>query len=139
MACQPGTGFLPRHGGHPRCHEGCATGKLVAVPGAVFPLRTKAKRSERLTNEFVATVSHELRTPLTVIAGSLGLLTGSGGGRLGDPMRLLKLAQASWQRLLRLVSHTLDMNTIERNAMAFDFQQVETKPLAALDTLRSLS
>jgi signal transduction histidine kinase len=52
-------------------------------------------------------VSHELRTPLTVIAGSLGLLTGCDVERHADPMRLLKMAQANCQRLLRLVDDIL--------------------------------
>jgi PAS domain S-box-containing protein len=90
---------------------------------------TEAKRTERLKNEFVATVSHELRTPLTVIAGSLGLLTGAGAKRLADPPRLLKLAQANCQRLLRLVEDILDIEKIEKDGMVFDFQQVEMKSL----------
>ena len=90
---------------------------------------TEVKRTERLKNEFVATVSHELRTPLTVIAGSLGLLTGSGAERLVDPTRLLNMAQANCQRLLRLVNDILDIENIEKDRVVFDFQQVEIKPL----------
>jgi signal transduction histidine kinase len=74
-------------------------------------------------------VSHELRTPLTAIAGSLGLLTGRGAERFADPMRLLKMAQANCQRLLRLVNDILDIETIEKNGVAFNFQEVEVKPL----------
>jgi PAS domain S-box-containing protein len=90
---------------------------------------TEAKRIERLKNEFVATVSHELRTPLTVITGSLELLTGRGTRQLSDPSRLLNLAQANSQRLVRLVNDILDIETIEQDAMVLDFQQVEIKPL----------
>jgi PAS domain S-box-containing protein len=90
---------------------------------------TEAKRTERLKNEFVATVSHELRTPLTAIAGSLGLLTGHGAERLADPMRLLKMAQANCQRLLRLVNDILDIEKIEKDGVVFNFQQVEMKLL----------
>jgi PAS domain S-box-containing protein len=90
---------------------------------------TEAKRTERLKNEFVATVSHELRTPLTVIAGSLGLLTGCDAERHTDPVRLLKMAQANCQRLLRLVDDILDIEKIEKDGMVFDFQQVQMKSL----------
>jgi PAS domain S-box-containing protein len=90
---------------------------------------TEAKRTERLKNEFVATVSHELRTPLTAIAGSLGLLTGPGAERLADPTRLLKIAQANSQRLLRLVNDILDIETIEGDGMVCNFKQVEIRPL----------
>jgi signal transduction histidine kinase len=90
---------------------------------------TEAKRTERLKNEFVATVSHELRTPLTVVAGSLGLLTGRDTKQLTNPMRLLKMAQANCQRLLRLVNDILDIEKIEQDGMVIDFQQVEMKSL----------
>jgi signal transduction histidine kinase len=102
---------------------------------------TEAKRIERLKNEFVATVSHELRTPLTAIAGSLGLLTGVGTERLAGSARLLKLAHANSQRLLRLVNDILDIETIEGDRMAFNFQQVDIKPLVeeAIETNRVLA
>jgi PAS domain S-box-containing protein len=90
---------------------------------------TDAKRVEQLKNEFVATVNHELRTPLTVIAGSLGLLTGRDAEQLADPRRLLNMAEANCQRLLRLVNDILDIEKIEQDGMVFDFQQVEMKSL----------
>jgi len=102
---------------------------------------TEAKRTERLKNEFVATVSHELRTPLTVIAGSLGLLTGRDADQLADPARLLKMAQANCQRLLRLVDDILNIERIEKDELVFDFQQVEMKSLVkkAIEANRSLA
>lgn len=102
---------------------------------------TEAKRIERLKNEFVATVSHELRTPLTAIAGSLGLLTGIGAERLAGSARLLKLAHANSQRLLRLVNDILDIETIEGDRMPFNFQPVGIKPLVeeAIETNRVLA
>jgi PAS domain S-box-containing protein len=90
---------------------------------------TEAKLAERLKNEFIATVSHELRTPLTAIIGFLGLVTGVGIERIADPMRVLNLAYANSQRLLRLVNDILDVETIEGDRVVFDFQQVELKPL----------
>ena len=90
---------------------------------------TESKRTEQLKNEFVATVNHELRTPLTVIAGSLGLLTGRDAEQLADPRRLLNMAEANCQRLLRLVNDILDIEKIEQDRTVFDFQQVEMKSL----------
>lgn len=90
---------------------------------------TEAKRIERQKNEFIATVSHELRTPLTAIVGCLGLLTGRDAQRLANPTRLLEMAQANCQRLLRLVNDILDIENIEKDGMVFDFQQVEVKSL----------
>jgi PAS domain S-box-containing protein len=90
---------------------------------------TEAKRIERLKNEFIATVSHELRTPLTAIAGSLGLLTGRGGGRVSDTARLIGLAQSNSQRLLRLVNDILDIEKIEGDKLMIEFKPVAIKPL----------
>lgn len=90
---------------------------------------TEAKRSERLKNEFIATVSHELRTPLTAIAGSLGLLAGRSTERVANPSRLLALAQANSQRLLRLVNDILDIEKIEGDRMVLEFTCVAVPPL----------
>jgi PAS domain S-box-containing protein len=102
---------------------------------------TEAKRIERLKNEFVATVSHELRTPLTAIAGSLGLLTGVGAERITGKTRLLKLAHANSQRLLRLVNDILDIETIEGERMVLSFAPVDIKLLVeeAIETNRALA
>ena len=80
------------------------------------------KQAERLKDEFVSTVSHELRTPLTSIAGSLGLLA---GGAVGDalpegPARLIGIAHANCQRLIRLINDMLDIEKIESGKMKFD-------------------
>ncbi len=102
---------------------------------------TEAKRIERLKNEFVATVSHELRTPLTAIAGSLRLLTGRGAERLSDPSRLVNIAHANSQRLLRLVNDILDIETIEGDRIVLNFQPVDVKPLVedVIETNRVLA
>jgi PAS domain S-box-containing protein len=91
---------------------------------------TEVRLIERLKNEFVATVSHELRTPLTSIAGALGLLVANGGATLPAPtLRLLKIAQANSQRLLRLVGGILDMDKIESGKVVFTLKQFEIRAL----------
>jgi PAS domain S-box-containing protein len=91
---------------------------------------TGRRRAERIKDEFIAAVSQELRTPLTSVAGSLGLLTGGGLGRLPAPaMRLIKIAHTNCQRLVRLVNDILDVERIESGHAAFDFRRVEVKPL----------
>jgi len=101
-------------------------GKFVAFVRDI----TGRRRAERIKDEFVATVSHELRTPLTSIAGSLGLLTGGGLGRLPAPaMRLIKIAHVNCQRLVRLVNDILDIERLDAGHAAFAFQRVDVKPL----------
>src|SRR6202041_1021092 len=79
------------------------------------------KRVERLKDEFVSTVSHELRTPLTSIAGSLGLLVGGATDALPEgPARLVSIAHANCQRLVRLINDILDVEKIESGKMKFE-------------------
>lgn len=91
---------------------------------------TERKRVDRLKTEFVSTVSHELRTPLTSIAGSLGLLSGGAGGALPErAARLIKIAHANSERLVRLINDILDIEKIESGKMSFDIRPVPLRPL----------
>ena len=73
------------------------------------------KRLERMKDEFVANVSHELRTPLTSIRASLGLLANGTAGTLPpDVAKLIEVARASCERLVRLVNDILDFEKARR-------------------------
>jgi PAS domain S-box-containing protein len=75
---------------------------------------TDSKEVERMKDEFVSVVSHELRTPLTSIRGSLGLLA---SGRLGTlqekGQRMLDIAVANTDRLVRLINDILDIERMQ--------------------------
>jgi PAS domain S-box-containing protein len=91
---------------------------------------SKHRRAERLRDEFVATVSHELRTPLTSISGVLSLLVSNFGATLpAGTVRLLKIAHANSQRLVRLVSGILDMEKIESGKLVFVLKRVDIRDL----------
>jgi PAS domain S-box-containing protein len=93
---------------------------------------TQEKLVERMRNEFIATVSHELRTPLTSISGALGLLAVKADASLPvQAARLLSIAQANSQRLLRLVGSILDMEKSESGKLIFTQQRVEIKASVA--------
>ncbi|HEX4196461.1 MAG TPA: CHASE3 domain-containing protein [Caulobacteraceae bacterium] len=96
------------------------------------------KRVERLKDEFVSTVSHELRTPLTSIAGSLGLLAGGMGDLPPGPTRLIGIAHANCQRLIRLINDMLDVEKIESGKMKFDMAAVTLAEAArrSIDSVR---
>jgi len=101
----------------------------LLVLGVIVDI-TERKRLERLKDEFVASVSHELRTPLTSISGSLGLLVGNAAGRLPDSAaRLLSIAHANSQRLVRLVNDILDIEKMESGQVVFNFRRVEVRSL----------
>jgi PAS domain S-box-containing protein len=96
------------------------------------------KRVERLKDEFVSTVSHELRTPLTSIAGSLGLLAGGMGELPEGPTRLIGIAHANCQRLIRLINDMLDVEKIESGKMKFDMAPLTLSDAAqrSIDAVR---
>lgn len=88
------------------------------------------KRLERLQNEFVSMVSHELRTPMTSIAAALGLLSGGKAGPMPQPaLRLVAIAHANCQRLVRLINDILDIQKLEAGQMTFYFQRCDARLL----------
>jgi PAS domain S-box-containing protein len=98
----------------------------------VFVRDISARRElDKLKEEFVSTVSHELRTPLTSIAGSLGLIAAEAGGPLPDKaMRLISIAQANSQRLVRLINDVLDVEKLESGKLPFQFTPVDLSDVA---------
>jgi PAS domain S-box-containing protein len=105
------------------------TNEGTLVVGVIVDISERL-RIEGLKDEFVATVSHELRTPLTSIAGALNLLFNDAGGTL--PMhvkRLLTIAHANSQRLVRLVNNILDIEKIESGKVVFVQKRVEVRSL----------
>ncbi|WP_426010661.1 ATP-binding protein [Caulobacter sp. DWR2-3-1b2] len=103
---------------------------------------SERRRIEQMKSEFVSTVSHELRTPLTSIAGSLGLLAGGAGGELSERTgRLVGIAHANSQRLVRLINDILDTEKIESGQMTFAMEAMDVVELArrALDAMQGLA
>jgi len=103
---------------------------------------SERRRVEQMKSEFVSTVSHELRTPLTSIAGSLGLLAGGAAGDLPERAgRLVGIAHANSQRLVRLINDILDVEKIESGQMTFAMEAVDVADLArrALDAMQGLA
>ena len=76
--------------------------------------RDELKRLDQAKSEFLNVASHELRTPITSIKGSLGLLSAGVMGAI-DPacIRLVKIAEAETDRLIRLINDLLDLAKIE--------------------------
>ena len=89
------------------------------------------KQVERMKNEFVSTVSHELRTPLTSISASLALLADGMAGELpADARGLVGIANASSERLVRLIGEVLDIQKMDAGRMAFDHKAQPLLPIA---------
>jgi PAS domain S-box-containing protein len=105
-----GTSFPVEYSGTPMFDE------LGNKAGVVLIFRdiTERRAIERLKSEFVSTVSHELRTPLTSIRGALGLLSSGLLGPIAEKgQRMLEIAVANTDRLVRLINDILDLERIE--------------------------
>ena len=86
----------------------------VTAAMIVFEDITERRVVDRLKDEFISVVSHELRTPLTSIRGSLGLLAGGALGPLPKKgQRMIDIAVANTDRLVRLINDILDIERME--------------------------
>jgi PAS domain S-box-containing protein len=116
-------------------------GKIV---GAVVTFNDISDRLviERMKNEFISVVSHELRTPLTSIRGAMGLLA---GGLLDTnpekAQRMLDIAVANTDRLVRLINDILDLERIQSGQVTMRQQMFDLADLMvqASDTMRGLA
>ncbi|MBX3076246.1 response regulator [Candidatus Obscuribacterales bacterium] len=102
------------------------------VTGAVIFFRnvSEKKEAEKRVSEFYSTVSHELRTPLTSIRGSLGLIEGGLAGPLPDKtLKLIKIARAESDRLIRLINDILDLRKIEAGMLELKKRTCDTQKL----------
>ncbi|MCC3406846.1 MAG: PAS domain S-box protein [Microcoleus sp. PH2017_10_PVI_O_A] len=86
------------------------------IIGAVVTFKDITDRLaiERMKDEFISVVSHELRTPMTSIHGALGLLnSGLLEAHPQKAKRMLEIAIANTDRLVRLINDILDLERME--------------------------
>jgi PAS domain S-box-containing protein len=116
-------------------YESALIGEDEHIEGTVVTFRdiTQRRAAEQLKNELIALVSHELRTPLTSIRSALGLLV---GGIVGDlpskGRRMLEIAVANTDRLIRLVNDILDLEHADSGQMSMHSVECDAAELIAL-------
>ncbi|HEX8361935.1 MAG TPA: ATP-binding protein [Longimicrobium sp.] len=134
--------FQPRHWSE---RDARVLADLAASVVTEIQLRLDIRRRgevERIKDELVSVVSHELRTPLTSIRGSLGLLA---SGKLGplspQGARMVQIATQNAERLVRLISDTLDLERLESGSMALEraWADADAVALRAVETLRGMA
>lgn len=105
-------------------------GRTVA---AVVTLRSasRARLSDDLKYDLVATVAHELRTPLTSLHMSIHLCLEQSPGPLTDEQGiLLSSAREDCERMRLLADELLDMGRLASGRLPLDFERVACDELA---------
>jgi PAS domain S-box-containing protein len=110
-----------------------ATSYLIGIGADV----TAVREVERLKSQFISMVSHELRTPLTSIRASMQLLVADELTRNDDADRLVRVALANADRLIRIVNDILDMSKIEAGEMVVAPKRTRLQPIID-DSVRSV-
>ncbi|MHC4389436.1 MAG: sensor histidine kinase, partial [Planctomycetota bacterium] len=97
------------------------------------------KEQERLKSEFVASVSHEIRTPLSIFKNIVSNALAGVMGRINPKLReSLEMANATIDRLARIISNFLDISKIEAGRMKLHLAQFGLCS-AIVDTVKALS
>ena len=110
-----------------------ATSYLIGIGSDV----TAVRELERLKSQFISMVSHELRTPLTSIRASMQLLIAEDLTGNEDADRLVQVALANADRLIRIVNDILDMSKIEAGEMMVTPKRMRLQPIIE-DSVRSV-
>jgi len=86
---------------------------------------------DRLRAEFIQMISHELRSPMTVVGGIAEILR-KRNDKLTSEQRteLIETLGREARRLTRLVSEVLDLEAIDRGALALNVGEVDLAALA---------
>jgi signal transduction histidine kinase len=98
---------------------------------------TAVREVERLKSQFISMVSHELRTPLTSIRASMQLLIADDLAGNDDADRLVRVALANADRLIRIVNDILDMSKIEAGEMVVAPKRTRLRPIIE-DSVRAV-
>ena len=110
-------------------------GQVIGLYGMHLDI-TDRKRAEAMKGEFIAQVSHELRTPLTSILGALEIVNDGITGELPPhALRMVKIAHANTERLLKLVAEILDAQKLSAGQFEVRREPVDVAALVrqALD------
>jgi signal transduction histidine kinase len=95
-------------------------------------LAEELRRTEGMKDQLTAMVVHDLRSPLTGLMGGLQMMAAQPrAGSLGRLWEYHGLAQASAQRMARLVDHLLDITRLESNEMRLELAPLSVVPLLA--------
>jgi signal transduction histidine kinase len=96
--------------------------EVAALAADFNAMADRLEELEQLKRDFVSMVSHELKAPLASMQETLRLvLDGSLGPLDEEQTKILRLTEASADRLARMIHDLLDFACLEAGAMEFSF------------------
>jgi PAS domain S-box-containing protein len=105
-------------------------GQLASLALENVRLIEELERASRLKSDFVATMSHELRTPLNNILGYSDLLLDGGFGPMTkEQVHTLQRIGKSAEGLLKLITATLDLSSLDTGQVQLDVQAIDLPDL----------
>ncbi|MBN1168630.1 HAMP domain-containing histidine kinase [Candidatus Woesebacteria bacterium] len=86
---------------------------------------------DRQKDEFISMAAHELRAPTTAIKGYLSMMLNGDAGDISERVRgYLADAQATNDRLIRLVNNMINVSRIEEGKITYQIDDVKLSALA---------
>ena len=100
----------------------------VNVERALTDSNKALRAAEKLRNDFIHHISYELRSPLNNINGFVHLLGEETTGALNErQLEYLGYVRKSSAALLAIIDDILDLATIDEDAMALDWEEVDAQ------------
>ncbi len=100
-----------------------SSGEFKGIVGASRDI-TERKRAEQVRLDFVSFATHQLRTPLSGIKWMLELASNEAGSK-EEVKSYIQDAQASAERLIRLVNDLLDASRLEQGRIRLKLQKLD--------------
>ncbi|RZA18424.1 MAG: sensor histidine kinase [Proteobacteria bacterium] len=90
---------------------------------------SRREKIEKIRREFSSNISHELKTPLTSIKGYADTLLEGAIDDKENNVRFLRIINSNVERMISLVTESLNLATIEANEDITELAPVDWKPI----------
>lgn len=113
----------------PRNELGSLGEAINRLAEAVQANISRREKIEKIRREFSSNISHELKTPLTSIKGYVDTLMEGAIDDKENNVRFLRIINSNVERMVSLVTESLNLATIEANEDITELSPVDWKPI----------
>ena len=121
--------YEARIGDLPRNELGSLGNAINRLAEAVQANISRREKIELIRREFSSNISHELKTPLTSIKGYVDTLIEGAIDDQENNVRFLRIINSNVDRMVSLVTESLNLATIEANEDITELEAVDWKPI----------